>query len=265
MKYLLVLLTACLVVISANAQIDDTTGFQQYEKKLFVQGNDTLRYRILYPRNYDSKKAVPLLVFLHGSGERGSDNEKQLWHGGALFLKDSVRNYNPAIVIFPQCPNDSTWSAFDRSAPRGDSFYLSLNLNPRLSTPERLVKALMDSLSQHRLADKKRLYIGGLSLGGFGTYDLLVKYPDYFAAAITICGMTNVPLYEKRAAKIPLRIFHGAKDNVVNPGPDKRLGIELTFMGAPVQCTFYPEAAHNSWDAAFAEPTLLPWLLMQHK
>ena len=194
MKQLLIVLHLLLLVAAANAQMDDTTGFHQYEKKLFVQGNDTLRYRVLYPLHYNSNKPVPLIVFLHGSGERGSDNEKQLLHGGALFLKDSIRNINPAIVVFPQCPDDSAWSRFDRSAPRGDSFYLSLNQSPDLSTPERLVKLLMDSLLQHHIADKKRLYIGGLSLGGFGTYDLLTKYPNYFAAAFPICALSGIIL-----------------------------------------------------------------------
>src|SRR3954467_2179635 len=149
MKQLFIVLHLLLLVAAASAQMDDTTGFYQYQKRLFIQGNDTLRYRVLYPLQYKSSKPVPLIVFLHGSGERGSDNEKQLWHGGALFLKDSIRNMNPAIVIFPQCPDDSAWSHFDRSAPRGDSFYLSLNQSPDLSTPERLTKLLTDSLAQH--------------------------------------------------------------------------------------------------------------------
>ncbi len=266
MKTLLLTFYLFTLVICAGAQMDDTTGFSQYQKQLFIQGNDTLQYRILYPENYSSSKPAPLLVFLHGSGERGHDNEKQLWHGGALFLKDSIRRMNAAIVIFPQCPDDSAWSAFDRSVPRGDSFYLSLNLSLRLSTPERLVKALMDSLAEHRIADKKRQYIGGLSLGGFGTYDLLTKYPDYFAAAFPICGMTNVPLYAQRAYKVPLWIFHGAKDDVVNPQPDRYLYAALKDKkGVHVQYTEYPEANHNSWDNAFAEPNLLPWLLAQKK
>jgi predicted peptidase len=266
MKQLFIVLHLLLLVAAAEAQMDDTTGFYQYEKRLFIQGNDTLRYRVLYPLQYNSNKPVPLIMFMHGSGERGNDNEKQLWHGGALFLKDSIRNMNPAIVIFPQCPNDSAWNRFNRSAPRTDSFYLSLNHSTDLSTPERLVKLLMDSLAQHRITDKKRMYIGGLSLGGFGTYDLLTKYPNYFAAAFPICGMTNVPLYTQRAYKVPLWIFHGAKDDVVSPEPDRLLYKALqTKKGARVQYTEYPDVGHNSWDNAFAEPNLLPWVLTQKR
>lgn len=262
--WLPVLLLMC-CAFASQAQIDDTTNFHLYQKKLFIQGGDTLRYRVLYPLQYDGSKPAPLLVFLHGSGERGSDNEKQLWHGGALFVKDSVRRANPAIVIFPQCPADSAWSAFDRSVPRGDSFYLSLNLSSRLSTPERLVKALTDSLALHNIADSRRLYLGGLSLGGFGTYDLLIKYPNYFAAAIPICGMTNVPLYAQRAAAVPVWIFHGSEDKAVSPVPNRLLYATLQQQGAPVQYTEYEGVGHNSWDNAFAEPRLLPWLLAQHK
>lgn len=266
MKRLFIFLNLLLFIVAANAQMDDTTGFYRYEKKLFIQGNDTLRYRMLYPSHYYSGKQVPLIIFLHGSGERGNDNEKQLLHGGSLFLKDSIRNMNTAIVIFPQCPDDSAWNRFDLNTPRGDSFYLSLNTTPDLTTPEKLVKLLMDSLAQHRIADKKRLYIGGLSLGGFGTYDLLTKYPDYFAAAFPICGMTNVPLYVQRAYKVPLWVFHGAKDNVVNPEPDRLLYKALQAKkGTHVQYTEYPDAGHNSWDNAFVEPGLLPWILAQKK
>lgn len=262
----LTLLLLLLSVVCAQAQMDDTTGFgAAYHKQFFIKGTDTLRYRIMYPENYNAKKAYPLLVFLHGSGERGSDNEAQLYHGGGLFIKDSIRKQFPAIVIFPQCPADSNWSRFERSAPRGDSFYLSLNNNPEMSAPERLVKQLIDSLADHKIADKKRLYISGLSLGGFGTYDLLTKFPNYFAASFTICGMTNVPLFVKRASNMHLWIFHGAKDDVVNPQPDRELYKALKAINAPVQYTEYPEANHNSWDSTFAEPGLLPWLFAQKK
>ena len=266
MKILIGLLSLLMLGSRLQAQTADTTGFFQFQKQELIRGTNALRYRILYPENYNRKKSYPLLVFLHGSGERGSDNEKQLWNGGALFLKDSVRKQFSAIVIFPQCPADSTWSPFNRAAPRDDSFYLSLNQSPELTTPERLVKALMDSLSFQNIADKKRLYISGLSLGGFGTYDLLVHYPDYFAAAFSICGMTNVPVYAAKAATVPLWIFHGSLDDVVNPQPNRELYKVLqNTKGTQVKFTEYPTANHNSWDSAFAEPGLLPWLFAQKR
>jgi predicted peptidase len=237
-----------------------------YQRAEFVRDGDTLRYRILYPENAEPGKIYPLIVFLHGSGERGSDNALQLFHGGDLFLKSDLRKQYPAVVIFPQCPLGQAWSVF----PHGhrdttDGFNQLLNLDT-LSTPERLVKGLMDSLARHKRIDKKRIYLGGLSLGGFGTYDLVIHYPKYFAAAFPICGQANIPLYVKKAKSLPVWIFHGAKDNVVNPKPDRDLIRTLKDAGAKnARYTEYPEATHNSWDNAFAEPDLLPWLFSQKK
>ena len=236
-----------------------------YQKRVFINGKDTLNYRVLYPENYKEGSAYPLIVFLHGSGERGNDNESQLSHGGDLFLKDSVRKQFPAIVIFPQSPADSTWSLFKGKRDGTPTFNHSLNIG-ELTTPERLVKLLMDSFSQKGIADSKRIYLGGLSLGGFGTYDLVIHYPDYFDAAFPICGQANVPLYVEKAAAVPLWIFHGALDNVVSPQPDRELAKALASAGAKnVKYTEYPNANHNSWDASFAEPELLPWLFSKHK
>jgi predicted peptidase len=256
MKKIIYLLTFLLSIHFSHAQ-----DFSDYKKEFFIKGTDTLRYRILYPENYKKEKAYPLIVFLHGSGERGNDNEAQLLHGGDLFLKDSLRKQFPAIVIFPQSPQDSTWNTF----PGGDrdttaAFFLALN-TMGLTTPERLVKQLIDSFAEHKIADKKRLYLGGLSLGGFGTYDLVIHYPGYFAAVFPICGQANVKLYTEKAAKVPAWIFHGTLDNVVDPQPDRDLIKALQTIGAKnAKYTEYPKAGHNSWDNAFAEPGLLAWL-----
>ena len=237
-----------------------------YQKKIFIRGTDTLRYRILYPEHFNNGKAYPLLVFMHGSGERGSDNELQLAHGGDLFLTDSIRKNFRAIVIFPQCPAGMTWSAFPRmKRDTTAAFNESLNTG-ELTIPEKMVKLLMDSLSQKGEADTKRLYLGGLSLGGFGTYDLVIHYPNYFAAAFPICGQANIKLYVQKAAHLPLWIFHGALDNVVDPQPDRDLIKALQSKNIKTaQYTEYPQANHNSWDSTFAEPGLLPWLFAQHK
>lgn len=235
--------------------------FNLYKKELFIKGADTLRYRIMYPESYNSKMSYPLVLFLHGAGERGRDNEQQLDLGADLFLKDSVRKQFPAIVIFPQCPKDSLWNKFPAAKPDTTIAYNRGMNKLALSTPERLVKLLMDSLVKNKIADKKRIYIGGLSMGGFGTYDLIIHYPKYFAAAISICGQTNVQLYSEKAARIPLWIFHGADDNVIDPAPNRRLIKVMQGIGAKnAKYTEYPGVMHNSWNNAFAEPELLPWL-----
>lgn len=234
--------------------------FSAYKKELFIHGVDTLRYRILYPENYKKEKPYPMVTFLHGAGERGSDNEHQLDLGAALFLNDTLRKQFPAIVIFPQCPTDSTWNRFTRGSDTTEEYNLSLDTSA-LTTPERLVKLLMDSLAENKIADRNRVYIGGLSLGGFGTYDLIIHYPNYFAAAFPICGQANVKLFTKKARNVPVWFFHGEIDNVIPVQPDRNLYNALQKIKAKnVRYTEYPGVYHNSWINAFAEPGLLPWL-----
>ena len=148
------LLSLCSLLICLLLQAQDISLF---EKKLFLSGQDTLRYRILYPVNYQSDKAYPLIVFMHGSGERGNDNELQLKHGGKLFVREDIRTNYPAIVIFPQCPNDSAWSRFRKGAKSNDwVFDASLSA----SRPALLLKELMDQLLQQKKVEAKRIYIG---------------------------------------------------------------------------------------------------------
>lgn len=245
-----------LIIYTHCSQAQD---FSAYQKHVFIHGADTLRYRILYPENY-KPTPYPLVVFLHGAGERGNDNEHQLDLGASLFLKDSLRKQFPAIVIFPQCPFDSTWNRFTTGQDTTDTYNRSLDTSA-LTTPERLVKLLMDSLATNNIADKKRIYIGGLSLGGFGTYDLVIHYPGYFAAAFSICGQANLRLFTEKARNVPLWIFHGEVDNVIPVTPNRELYKSLKHHGAKnVKYTEYPGVYHNSWVNAFAEPNLLPWL-----
>ena len=234
-----------------------------YEKKTIINGKDTLRYRILYPLNYKKSKTYPLIMFLHGSGERGRDNEAQLLHGGDLFVKETIRKNFQAMVIFPQCPPDSTWSRFRREKNSAERTFLT---NESPTVPQQMVKQLMDSLIENGEVNSRRIYIGGLSLGGMGTYDLLIRYPGYFAAAFPICGATDIPAFLANRDQVPLWIFHGALDNVVPPTSDRELYKALMTRGHKnVIYTEYPNANHNSWDNAFAEPKLLPWLFSNKK
>jgi len=246
----------------ACSHFSQAQDFSAFKKALFVRGKDTLPYRIMYPVNYDMKKSYPLIVFLHGAGLRGNDNEHQLTESGRFFLNHSIRSKYSAIVIFPQCPSDSMWFKMPPSPPFDTTVAVNHKMNTlALSTPERLVKLLMDSLAEHKIADKKRIYLGGTSLGGFGTYDLVIHYPDYFAAAFPICGQANVELYPKKAKKVPVWIFHGAMDNIIDIWPDRSLIKALQQSGAKnARYTEYPEGKHNIDANVFAESDLFPWL-----
>ncbi|RXK58318.1 phospholipase [Lacibacter luteus] len=252
-----------LFVFFAKAQTQDLS---LYQKQWFIQYGDTLPYRILLPENYDATKTYPLVLFLHGRGESGNDNEKQLMHGAKLFLQDSIRKKYPAIVVFPQCSATSYWSnvqAVTSDSKTGKrSFYFVPDGEP--TTQLRLVMSLLDNLQVRYRIQKKQVYVMGLSMGGMGTFELVRRKPNLFAAAVPICGGAN-PATAAQLVKTKWWVFHGGKDDVVLPAFSQKMVEALKQQKASVKFTFYPDANHNSWDAAFAEPQLLQWLFQQRK
>lgn len=237
-----------------------------YEKKEFIKGTDTLRYRLLSPVNYQAGKKYPLIMFLHGSGERGNNNEAQLVHGGKMFADSTLRQQFPAFVVVPQCPITDFWARLKRDPEKNDSlgkfrFDSNQPIGPSLS----LVSQLLDSLVATGTVNKKQVYLGGLSMGGMGTFELLWRKPNFFAAAFPICGggdPDKVLIYGK---KFPIWIFHGDNDQVVPVSNSRLMRNALTAAGAKVKYTEYPGVGHNSWDNVFVEPGLLPWLFKQKK
>ena len=161
-----------------------------FEKQLFISGEDTLPCRILTPIPFDASKKYPLLIFLHGAGERGNDNEAQLTWGTDVFLDSLNRIKFPAIVIFPQCPANDKWSEYNKNSLKDSTGY-EFSDAAAIRKPLKLVSDFIDTLLQSNQIDKKRVYIGGLSMGGFGTLELLWRKPQTFAAAFPICGATN--------------------------------------------------------------------------
>jgi predicted peptidase len=256
-----ILLTMFLFVTAFTLQAQD---FSKYDKGNFIKGKDSIYYRILFPENFNPAEKYPILFFLHGSGERGNDNEKQLVHGGDLFLKEEVRKNFPAIIVFPQCPATDFWANaqfnVDDKGVRKISFVEG-------GKPTKVMHALLGMVKdflKKPYIKKDQVYIGGLSMGGMGTYELLRRKRNTFAAAIAICGGDNTNNIAKYKS-VPLWIFHGAKDNVVDPAFSIAIAERLKTIGSDVKFTLYPTANHNSWDSAFAEPELLPWLLSHKK
>ena len=247
------------------------SGFGQdlslYEKKQFISATgDTLDYRILFPENYQSDKDYPLVLFLHGAGERGSDNEKQLTHGAGLFLADENRKKFPAIVVFPQCPEDKYWidiSIRSQLGGKGDPDFKESIKNP--SEELALVNEMVENLTVNEKVDEDTIYIMGLSMGSFGTFETLARWPEKYAAAVGICGGGNISLTKNYADETAVWITHGAKDDVVPVVLSQRLYHALKEQGANVKYTEFPEANHNAWDPTFAIPELLPWLFSHSK
>ncbi len=240
------------------------SGPDLYERQYFIEGDDTLNCRILSPAHFSSGKKYPLVIVLHGSGERGNDNEAQLKWGSSLFLDSTVREKYPAIVVFPQCPADSSWSVRLRF-PKNDSTAIRFPMDVPPSKPLQMVMNFIDTLISNGMVDPKRIYVGGLSMGGFGTFEILWRRPKLFAAAFPICGGGNPESAKIYGRKFPIWIFHGTDDNAVPVINSRTMVDALKAVGAKVKYTEYPGVGHNSWINAFAEPDLLPWLFSQKK
>ncbi len=225
-----------------------------FEKKVYTdaQGHE-LPLRLLKPEHYDPKEKYPLVLFLHGAGERGTDNDKQLIHGVREFAKEENRKKYPCFVIAPQCPTGDRWA--DWSAKR---------LPDQPLPPMRLVIEMLKKAQKEYSIDPQRIYVTGLSMGGFGTFDLIERHPDWFAAAVPICGGGDVSAAPK-IAKIPLWIFHGAKDKVVPVTNSRDMVEAVKKAGGHPRYTEYPDAGHDSWTATYKDPELYTWLFAQKK
>lgn len=173
------------------------SGQKSFEKKEWVFKGDTLKYQILYPQKMKDGKTYPLVLFLHGSGERGDDNEKQLTHGSELFLEEKNRSKYPAIVLFPQCPKGIMWTHRMKEKTKGGDWVFNFPLENQPTKPAFLVNQLVESLLLSGKVDKQRVYVMGLSMGGIGTLEFLARWPQKYAAANVICGGHDPALAKK--------------------------------------------------------------------
>jgi predicted peptidase len=260
MKRLLIFL----IIINSRAGAQD---FGEYLYREYREGTHVLPYRILPPVSFDSSKKYPLLVFLHGAFEKGTDNVAQLRIGGKYFLQEVYRTNFPAIILFPQCPPDDSWAYFetqlDSVSGLASKWYFPYKKRP---TPvSSLLKHCIDSLVLLDYVDPGRIYLGGLSQGGMGVFDLVARYPGTFAAAFPICGAGRVSTSRNFAGEVAMWLFHGEKDDIVPPRFSRDFYKQLKKLGADVQYTEYPGVFHNSWVNAFQETDLLPWLFSKSK
>lgn len=219
--------------------------FPEFDKLQYATANDTLLYRLLKPTETESGKRYPLVIFLHGSGERGNDNIVTLKHIAPLFLEEKNRKQYPCLVMVPQCPANENWT------------YPNWYQEPK--EPMRTVVELIDSLASLPSIDSMRIYITGLSMGGYGTWYLLTRYPEKFAAAVPICGGGD-PHQVEKFKHVPIWAFHGSKDDAVPVAQTRNMITALKKAGAKPTYTEYKKVGHDSWVKAYQESELLPWL-----
>ncbi|MBW6499116.1 MAG: dienelactone hydrolase family protein [Bacteroidales bacterium] len=248
-----------------NLMVLQAQHSELFRAEVFVSGEGTLPYRIMLPENFDPQAKYPLVFFLHGAGERGNDNEKQLVHGASFFASAENRTNFPAIVVFPQCAENDFWAkvsfAMDDEGNRSFSFDPSGEPAPSM----KLAIKLLESMLKNDWIDKDRVYVGGLSMGGMGTFELLYRMPEVFAAAFPICGGGNPEVINPQVSQVNVWAFHGDADPVVPVSLSQDMVEAYQNAGVDVKLTLYPGVGHNAWDYVFQEPELLPWLFSNKK
>ena len=184
------------LLFAFNLMAGDKNSF--LKRQFTTSDGYKLNYRILYPENYSPDKKYPLLLFLHGAGERGNDNEKQLFHGGDMLSSHENRSKYPCIILAPQCPENDYWVDYTHPETGMKRTYPE---NPAPSKQIKAVKELLDSYIAKDIVDTKRISVFGLSMGGMGTFDLVCRYPDLFVTATPICGAVNTKRLGKYKGK----------------------------------------------------------------
>jgi predicted peptidase len=250
------LLTLMMVIPAFGKQRD--TGF--LDRTIALQGA-TYKYQVFVPDDWTPHEKWPVILFLHGSGERGDDGMDQTDVGIGTAIR-SDRGHFHAVVVMPQCRKNSWWT----EPPMDD-----------------LAMAALQAATKEFHGDSQRTYLTGISMGGYGSWHLAEKYPDKFAAMVVICGGIHPPeatlknhpelvkfsppdgpkAYSDAAAKVgkmPVWIFHGGDDNIVPVAESQRMADAMKAVGAEVHYTEYPGVKHVSWDKAYDEPKLYPWL-----
>lgn len=208
-------------------------------KSMVVDG--VTRYYVVYvPREYTPKKAWPLVVFLHGAGERGDDGLQQSDVGIGRAIRFHPERF-PCVVVMPQCPKGVWWDAVEGH-----------------------IDAAMAAVLDEYVIDPDRVYLTGLSMGGFGTWGYGAKRVDTFAALLPICG-GGLQDDAEALATVPIWAFHGGADKTVPPGASREMVEVVTKAGGNVEYTEYPKVGHNSWDKAYGDAKAIKWLLKQRK
>lgn len=230
--FLVLLVTAC----SSHIVVKEKLGNQvEQNLKTEYRKSVNINYLLYLPKDYETKNKFPLLLFLHGAGERGNDLQLVKKHGPPKLIEEGKEF--PFIVVSPQCPLNKRWDTQD-------------------------LIALLNYMIENYKVDVNRIYVTGLSMGGNGTWRLAAEIPDRLAAIIPICGWGD-PFAVCMMGKLPVWAFHGAKDQVVPVSASEELVERLKSCGGDVKLTVYPEANHDSWTETYNNPEIYEWLLNQ--
>ena len=212
---------------------------------------ETMPYRIFIPRDYDSRKKYPVILWLHGGGGRGNDNLKQISEGNTsgshIWISENAQSKYPSFVLAPQCPEDQMWTTVETAK---STRQLGLALE------------ILAAIEKEFAIDTRRRYVAGQSMGGLGSWSLITEHPGMFAAAIPVCGGGNEKLARK-LVKTAIWAFHGTLDQAISV---ERTGLMIAAVrsaGGHPKYTEYTDLGHNIWNRAFHEVDLLDWVFAQ--
>jgi len=223
-----------------ESPVAQVPGDYKVRFKVSAQNAPKMNYLLSLPADYTATgKPSPLIVFLHGGGERGNDLEKVKVHGPPKIAENNP-NF-PFVVIAPQCPEGSRWTY-----------------------EIRVLKILLDDAIAKYNIDRDRIYLTGLSLGGYGTWNMALAFPEYFAAIAPMCG-GGVPDEAYRIRDIPVWVFHGAKDKSNPLENNQRMVDAVKKAGGDVKFTIYPNLGHDCWTVSYNNPDLYTWFLSHRK
>lgn len=232
---------------------------ETFSKEVFVNGDTVQPYRFHMPEHYAEGKEYPLVLFLHGAGERGDDNEAQLRIGIGTALGDPESILHESFIICPQCPLDRQWV----DTPWGKGSYSTKEVPETvyLATAHKLVAKIMKEYP----VDEKKVFVMGISMGGYGTWDSLVRHTEVFAGGFACCGAGD-PSEARRLTSLLIYAYHGSLDGEVPPSGSRDMAAAITSAGGKsIFFKEYPELYHNSWDAAYSEFADLNSLLSHEK
>jgi len=252
---------ASYVMESAGAEdvLDRFTADTVHELRGDKNPAATLNYRLLKPAGYRAggDRKYPLVVFMHGAGERGSDNKAQLIHGMRDFASDAIMKKYPAFVLAPQVPTGQQWVNTPWTAK-------SHTMAGQPSMSMKLTRQLINELRKEYRIDTSRIYVTGLSMGGFGAWEAACRWPEVFAACAPICGGGDTA-QAATMKDVPVWAFHGDADNAVAVSRSRDMIAALKAAGAAPKYTEYKGVGHNSWSRTYANADFYEWLFAQKK
>ena len=248
-------------VLSACSMQPQRPATGTFVKRMLTHDGATYSYQVFVPSQQAGGRHPPLILFLHGTGERGSDGDKPTQVGLGPYLHRHLVDF-PALVVFAQAPDGRDWNGLAAT----------------------IAFAELEQVSGEFHGDRNRTYLTGLSMGGYGVWELALAQPQRFAALVPICGALRAPGDERdlfvtqvagqadpyaavarQLKSMPIWIFHGARDDLVLPRDDRLIHAAFQAAGSDARYTEFPDANHNAWDAAYATPELWQWLFAQHR